>query len=116
MRYFAALTLSAIGFTLPALAQDTPASVVPGAQQFEMKVLTTGLEGPWELTYGPDDHLWVTERTGGRITRISPADGSKTVLVDIKEVSAPGGQDGLLGLALDPGFGKGTGDDFVYTA
>lgn len=116
MRYFAALTLSMIGFTLPTLAQDTPASVVPGAQQFEMKVLTTGLEGPWELTYGPDDHLWVTERTGGRINRINPADGSKSVLVDIEEVSAPGGQDGLLGLALDPGLGKGTGNDFVYTA
>ncbi|MDB5538419.1 MAG: L-sorbosone dehydrogenase [Devosia sp.] len=111
-----ALAVAMLGAALPALAQDTPASVVAGTRQFEEKVLTSGLEGPWELTWGPDDYLWVTERVGGRITRINPADGSKQVAIDIEEVSAPGGQDGLLGLALDPGLLKGTGNDYVYTA
>ena len=31
-------------------------------------------------------------------------------------MSAPGGQDGLLGLALHPELLKGTGNDYVYTA
>jgi len=112
----AALPLAMLALLTPAIAQDTPASVVAGTEQFDMKVLTTGLEGPWEVTYGPDDHLWVTERVGGRITRINPADGSKTTLIDIEEVSAPGGQDGLLGLALHPELLKGTGNDYVFAA
>lgn len=116
MKLSAVIVLAALGAAAPAFAQDTPASVVPGEQQFEMRVLTTGLAGPWELTYGPDDFLWVTERTGGRIVRINPADGSKATAIEIDEVSAPGGQDGLLGLALHPGLLKGTGNDYVYTA
>ena len=115
MKLFAALALAALS-AAPTLAQDTPASVVTGTQQFDMKVLTTGLKGPWEITWGPDNYLWVTERTGGRIDRINPADGSKTVAIKIAEVSAPGGQDGLLGLALDPQLLKGTGNDYVFTA
>jgi PQQ-dependent dehydrogenase (s-GDH family) len=99
----------------PAFA-EAPDSVVSGRQPFAMKVLATGLEGPWELTWGPDNFLWVTERTAGRIVRIDPNDGSKHVAIKLPEVSAPGGQDGLLGLALHPDLLKGKGRDYVYTA
>src|SRR3954447_1918969 len=58
--------------------------------------------------------LWVTERTGKRITRIAPATGGRSVAIAIDEVSAPGGQDGLLGMALHPDLLKGKGNDFVY--
>src|SRR5688572_29268748 len=84
-----------------------PASAVDGTLPFEMTVLTTGLRGPWEITWGPDDFLWVTERIGKRIVRINPADGSKATAIQIDEVEVPGGQDGLLGLALHPELGKG---------
>ena len=100
MRPFVAIAAAALSFACPALAQDTPASVVPGTQPFEMTVLTTGLEGPWEVTWGPDNFLWVTERTAGRITRIDPADGTKITAIEIPDVSVPGWQDGLLGLAF----------------
>ncbi len=50
---------------------------------------------------GPDGMLWVTERTAKRVTRVNPANGERKVAVTLDEVSAPGGQDGLLGLALD---------------
>jgi PQQ-dependent dehydrogenase (s-GDH family) len=116
MKLAPAFAFAMLSLALPAVAQDTPESVVTGTQQFEMKVLTTGLEGPWEITWGPDDFLWVTERVGGRIVRINPADGAKTTLIDIDEVSAPGGQDGLLGLALHPDLLKGTGNDYVFAA
>ncbi|MET3896598.1 PQQ-dependent dehydrogenase (s-GDH family) [Devosia sp. UYZn731] len=116
MKRSVALIVALLSMAAPVLAQDTPDAVVAGTVPFQMKVLTTGLEGPWELTWGPDDYLWVTERTAGRIDRINPADGSKTTLIDIGEVSAPGGQDGLLGLALHPDLLKGTGNDYVYTA
>ena len=115
MRIAAAL-LALTALTLPALAQDTPDAAVSGTKQFEMTVLADGFEAPWEISWGPDGWLWLTERTGGRITRVNPADGTKQVAIDIEEVSAPGGQDGLLGLALDPGLLQGTGNDHVYAA
>ncbi|HEV7718811.1 MAG TPA: glucose/sorbosone family PQQ-dependent dehydrogenase [Arsenicitalea sp.] len=116
MKRHVALALVLLSMAAPVVAQDTPDAVVAGTVPFEMKVLATGLEGPWELTWGPDNNLWVTERTAGRIDRINPVDGSKTTLIDIDEVSAPGGQDGLLGLALHPDLLKSTGNDYVYTA
>ena len=91
-------------------AQDGPDSVFRGTKQFRKSVVVSGLAGPWELTWGPDNMLWVTERTGKRIARVNPATGEKKVAVTIDEVLAPGGQDGLMGLALD------LGNNVVYTA
>lgn len=110
-----ALALTA-ALATAARPQDTPASVQPGTEGFDMRILAQGLEGPWELTWGPDDHLWVTERTAGRITRIDPSTGAATTLATLPEVEAPGGQDGLLGLALDPALLEGAGRDHVYVA
>jgi PQQ-dependent dehydrogenase (s-GDH family) len=98
------------------MAQDLPSAVVAGSTPFEMAVLTTGLQAPWEITWGPDEFLWVTERVGGRIVRVDPRNGAKHVAIKIGEAFAPGGQDGLLGLALHPELLEGTGNDFIYTA
>ena len=92
------------------IAQDGPDTVVRGTKQFRQTEVVTGLAGPWELTWGPDNMLWVTERTGKRITRVNPSTGQKKVAVTIDEVQAPGGQDGLMGLALD------LDNNVVYTA
>src|SRR3954453_2501370 len=97
-------------------AQDGPDSVTRGMKRFDKRVLVSGLAGPWELAWGPDNMLWVTERTGKRVTRIDPATGERKVTITIDEVSAPGGQDGLLGMALHPDLLKGTGHDYVYVA
>jgi PQQ-dependent dehydrogenase (s-GDH family) len=112
----AAALLTALVGTSLAHAQNPPDAAVAGTKQFEMKVLTDGLEAPWEIELGPDGWLWLTERTGGKITRVNPEDGTKQVAIDIPEVSAPGGQDGLLGMALDPGLLQGTGNDYVYAS
>src|SRR6188474_3989292 len=56
-------------------------------ERFAMRVLAAGLEGPWEVTWGPDQQLWVTERTGRRIVRVNPADGTRSVAVSIPEVN-----------------------------
>jgi PQQ-dependent dehydrogenase (s-GDH family) len=90
------------------IAQDGPETVVRGTKQFRQTEVVTGLEGPFEVTWGPDNMLWVTEQTGKRITRVNPATGEKKVAVTIDEVLAPGGQDGLLGMALD------LNNNFVY--
>ena len=78
--------------------------------------MTTDLAGPWEVTWGPDGFLWITERVGKRITRVNPADGSKTVAVTIDDVYQTLAQDGLLGMALHPDLLKGKGTDYVYVA
>ncbi len=86
-------------------------------QPFSSRVVTTGLKAPWEILWGPDDHLWVTERTGGRVVRVNPADGVVTPAATIAEVY-PGSSwhEGLLGMALHPDLLRGTGNEYVYVA
>ncbi len=100
----------------PLLAQDVPPFANPGTVPFTQSVLVSGLQGPWEITWGPDSMLWVTERTAGRIDRINPKSGQVNPAITFTDMVTKSGQDGLLGMALDPGLGKGTGHDFVYTA
>ncbi len=95
-RTFTTLALAAALLGLAA-AQNGPETVTRGTKRFQRRVVTSGLAAPWELTWGPDDKLWVTERTGNRITRIDPATGARPIAARIPEVAAPGGQDGLLG-------------------
>jgi PQQ-dependent dehydrogenase (s-GDH family) len=81
-------------------------------ERFRTRVLASNLADPWEVTWGADEHLWVTERVGKRVLRIDPADGSLVVVVTIDEAIQQLGQDGLLGLALHPDFPADS--DFVY--
>jgi PQQ-dependent dehydrogenase (s-GDH family) len=81
-------------------------------EQFAARIVASGLEDPWEVTFGPDDHLWITERVGKRVVRVDPSDGSRTVAAQIDEVYQALGQDGLLGLALHPRWRRGT--RYVY--
>jgi PQQ-dependent dehydrogenase (s-GDH family) len=85
-------------------------------ERFAMRVLAAGLEGPWEVTWGPDQQLWVTERTGKRVVRINPADGMRSTVVTIPDVNTTFTQDGLLGLAFHADLLRGSGNDFVYVA
>lgn len=97
-------------------AQDGPESVLPPSKQFRRTVIASGLAGPWEVTWGPDNMLWITERLAKRVTRIDPSNGKQSVAITINEISAPGGQEGLLGMALHPDLLKGKGTDYVYVA
>jgi glucose/arabinose dehydrogenase len=57
---------------------------------------------PWELVYGPDKMLWMTERRG-RISRVDPSTGKVAPLITISDVQEKG-EGGLLGMALHPDF------------
>jgi PQQ-dependent dehydrogenase (s-GDH family) len=90
-----------------------------GAQpSVSSRIVADGLSAPWEIIWGPDDHLWITERTGRRVIRVNPATGAVTPAVTIDESYDPGTSwhEGVLGLALHPDLLKGTGQDFVYLA
>ena len=85
---------------------------------FSSRVVASGLGAPWEVVYGPDDHLWVTERTGRRVIRVNPASGAIAPLLRVDESYDPGASwhEGVLGLALHPDLLKGVGRDYVYVA
>lgn len=110
------LALVASGCTMAVQPQQAATPAAAEQENFEMRVLPVELSHPLELVYGPDGYLWITERTGKRITRVNPEDGSSKVAITIPEVYQRANQDGLLGLALHPELLQGTGNDYVYTA
>jgi PQQ-dependent dehydrogenase (s-GDH family) len=107
-----ALAVASAGATM----QD-PTIVTNPPERFTMRVVTSGLEGPWEITWGADQQLWATERRGRRVIRINPETGMRSTLLTLHEVHQSVTQDGLLGLALHPDLLRGTtGRDHVYVA
>ena len=85
---------------------------------FSFRVVASGLGAPWEVVHGPDDHLWVTERTGRRVIRVNPANGAIVPLLRVDESYDPGASwhEGVLSLALHPDLLRGLGRDFAYVA
>lgn len=77
-------------------------SITPGAASISTRVVTQNLSHPWEIIWGPDAMIWMTER-GGRITKVNPTNGNSTILISIGDVKAQG-EGGLLGMALHPDF------------
>jgi glucose/arabinose dehydrogenase len=63
-----------------------------------------GFDTIWELAWGPDNNLWVSERPGG-ISKVNPSTGVVTRLgtLQVNEI----GEGGLMGLAFHPDFGNG---------
>ncbi|MEJ8757552.1 PQQ-dependent sugar dehydrogenase [Pontibacter sp. H259] len=80
---------------------DTTNPDLPDAD-LEDKVITENLSHPWEMVWGPDNHIWITERAG-KVSRINPETGAITIVATITEVEARG-EGGLLGMALHPNF------------
>lgn len=70
--------------------------------EIKTRVVTSSLVHPWELIYGPDQQIWVTERPG-KISRVNPQTGTVTPVFTIAEVVS-NGEGGLLGMALHPDF------------
>jgi len=54
-------------------------------EMFSKRIVNSSytLNSAWELTYGPNDSLWVTENKAYLVSRINVANGSKTVLLDL---------------------------------
>ncbi len=101
------------------LAQVLLQTIGSAQSKFSFRVVASGLSAPWEVVLGPDDQLWVTERTGRRVIRVNPATGAITPALDLTSESYNPGEswhEGLLGLALHPDLLKNAGRDYVYLA
>lgn len=80
-------------------------------EPFSKRTVVSGLNSAWEVLYGPNDSLWVTENRSYLISRINIANGAKTVLNDLRatdasinftSAAANQPQGGLMGLAIHP--------------
>lgn len=109
--------LLALGIVAAQTSPDNPRNHHNlGTEHFTMRVVAGALGNPWEITWGPDGYIWVTERSAFRVTRINPADGSKHVALTLDDAFSSVDQDGILGLALHPDLLKGRSRDYVYLA
>jgi len=128
------LILSNGGFNICVTHPSASANVVAGRMNEVYKQTTLsgsgGLQYPWEVTYGPDNNLWITEARGYKVYKMDPNTGAKTTVLDISmgstwlpsphdtlnvQFSSGWPQGGLAGLAIHPNFLDGTGNnDYVY--
>src|SRR5690606_30266487 len=86
------------------VAQAPPESARVATKRFDMRVVATGLDNPWEVTLGPDGMLWVTERSALRVTRVDPQTGERHVAATLSDIAKAAGPGGVLGMALHPGL------------
>lgn len=87
------------------------ASPAPAKGSVEVvDTVVTGLKSPWGLTPLPDGDLLVSSRDEGTISRIDADSGKTTELGSVPGVE-PGGEGGLLGIAVSPDFAE---DRLVY--
>ncbi|MGB1207411.1 MAG: PQQ-dependent sugar dehydrogenase [Chitinophagales bacterium] len=78
-------------------------SVTIGGTTLIERDVAIDLQVPWEIIWGPDNHIWATERIG-RVQRIEPMTGNQTIILDIQTNVASGGEPGMLGMVLHPDF------------
>jgi len=97
-----------------------PSSVTSGSD-WDTTNLTAdlALDFPWEITYAPDDNLWITERAGEKIVRISTTGGTITTMIDLSAKVTYAKQGGLMGMAVHPDLYNDvttTINNYVYAA
>lgn len=80
---------------------DTP-DQPPADAELETTILTDQVTLPWEIIWGPDNMLWITEK-GGRISRVNPQNGQISQVFTVPDVKS-NGEGGLLGMVLHPDF------------
>jgi PQQ-dependent dehydrogenase (s-GDH family) len=134
-------TSTGSAFTITVTGPTNPTQTTVGSGRMNEVFKQTILSGsnvlnyPWEITYGADDKLWITESRGYKVYRMDPNTGAKSTVLDLSSGStflpAPSDtlnavssstwskwpQGGLAGLALHPKFMDGTGlNDYVYVS
>lgn len=92
-------------------------------EMYHQTILSTvnTLDNPWEVTYGPDGKLWITESKGYRLYKMDPTTGARDTVLDISQnsqflpvayqsynmqynIGSNNPQGGFAGMALHPKF------------
>lgn len=66
------------------------------------RTVKADLTQPWEMLWGKDDHIWITERVG-KVMKVNPKTGYTVFKAIIPDVVQKG-EGGLLGMAHHPEF------------
>ncbi len=74
-----------------------------GSTVLTEREVAIGINVPWEILWGPDDHIWVTEKFG-RVLRIEPTSGLTTTILDIANIIHVDSEPGLLGMTFHAEF------------
>ena len=74
-----------------------------GQTALELDVVAEGMTVPWDLVWGPDNHIWCLEKTG-RISRIHPDTKDVERIYDIPDVYQSWDNSGAHSLILHPDF------------
>lgn len=105
-RTFTILTFINCIFLFSSLIQTAEAQTT-----FTKRTVASGFNSAWEVVYGPNDSLWVTENSAYVISRVSVSSGMKTQLINLRATDASINftsgsgtqpQGGLMGLAIHP--------------
>ncbi len=119
------ICISSCVFSIPLQAQVADSTTI----LFNMDTVAKNLGYPWEITYGPDDSLWITEARGYRVLRISSArstsdknDPPQEVLniplgtgeINFDRTSNRWPQGGMQGLVIHPEFMTDVNKRWVY--
>src|SRR5690349_12547752 len=67
------------------------------------RVVTSNLNFPWEILWGPDNFIWMTLRQGS-VKRVNPQTGEVIHVATIPDVASTTNFNGLLGMVLHPQF------------
>src|SRR3954465_4168409 len=108
MRRRIVATLAVVLAAIVAMKASAPGSAT-AAEDFTTTVVAGGFDTPWDMEWGPDSMIWISERPG-RIQRLDPRTGSHTLAGVVPGV-LESGEGGLLGIALHPDFAR---QPFVY--
>jgi glucose/arabinose dehydrogenase len=89
--------------TAAASEAPTDAPIAEDPPPLALEEVASGLDSPINITVTPDGVLLVNER-GGRVMAIDPDSGDASVFLDLTDRVRGDGEQGLLGLALHPGW------------
>tara|TARA_B110000438_G_scaffold294536_1_gene336091 strand:- start:837 stop:2153 length:1317 start_codon:yes stop_codon:yes gene_type:complete len=89
------------------ISMQLAAQIQVGSTTLEEREVINGLDVPWEIKWGPDNFLWVTEREG-IVSRIDVETGEKHIILDIQNDIWDSNEAGLLGMEIHPEFNNGS--------
>src|SRR5690606_19659190 len=78
-----------------AFKQEVEQNIQLDSTMLSVSLVADSLFVPWELVWGPDDWIWVTERPG-TISRINPVTGEKRELLRLAIGGRPEGTQAMI--------------------
>lgn len=100
--YLILIVLFVISCSFNRCSSDVQTTIPDDWPSDSIRTVMDGFNYPWEILWGKDDFIWMTER-GGKINKINPKTGDIVFTATIADVVS-NGEGGLLGMVQHPGF------------